>query len=66
MPDIALLKMPQLSVPHTDIGEGMEKPKNVQKPQNHGNDHNGIQDRLNGARHWYIAIDEPEKNSNHN
>jgi hypothetical protein len=54
-----------MSVPHSDIGEGMEKPKNVQEPQHHGNNYDAIQDRLNGARHWYEAIDEPEKNANY-
>jgi len=48
-----------------DPGEG-EKPKSVQEPQNHANNYDGIQDRLDGARHRDEAIDEPEENTNHN
>jgi hypothetical protein len=48
-----------------DIGEGMEQSKDIEEPQNHENDHESIQDRLNGARHRNEAIDEPEKNTNH-
>jgi hypothetical protein len=43
----------------------MEKSKNIQEPQNTGNHHNGIQDRLNRARHRYEAVDKSEKNTNH-
>jgi hypothetical protein len=56
---------PRHSRPHVDPGEGMKKSKNIQEPQDHDNDHDGIQDRLNGARHRYESIDEPEKYSNH-
>ena len=54
-----------LSTPQVEPGE-RKKAKSVQKPQNHANDYDGIQDRLNGARHRYKAIDEPEENPNHN
>jgi len=43
----------------------MKKSKNIQKPQNYGNDHDNIQDRLNGSCHWYEAINQPEENTNH-
>jgi hypothetical protein len=43
----------------------MQESKDIQKPQHHGNDYDGIQDRLDGAGHRYEAIDEPEKNTNH-
>jgi|GEM_PF-5049702 len=43
----------------------MKKSKNIQKPQNHGNDHDCIQDGLNRSLHWYEAIDQPEENTNH-
>jgi len=46
-------------------GEGIKKSKTIQEPQDHGNDHNRIQDRLNGSCHWYIAIHQPEENTNH-
>jgi hypothetical protein len=39
------------SLPHSDTGEFTDKPKNAQEPQDHGNDYDSIQDRLNGARH---------------
>ena len=29
---------------NADPGDGMKNPKNIQEPQNHGNDRNGIQD----------------------
>jgi hypothetical protein len=51
--------------PHVDPGEGMKKSKNIQEPQNHENDHDSIQDRLNGSCHWYEVIDQPEENPNH-
>ena len=50
---------------HADLGKRTDKPENVQEPQDNGNDHDGVQDRLNGARHWYESVDEPEKNANH-
>jgi hypothetical protein len=27
-----------------DIGKGVKQPKNIQQPQNHGNDHDAVQD----------------------
>jgi hypothetical protein len=48
-----------------NIGEGTEKSKNLQKPQNYRNDHDGIQDRLNGSCHWYEAINHPEDNTDY-
>jgi hypothetical protein len=50
---------------HVDIGKVTENSKNVQQPQNDGNDHNGIQNRLYGSRHRDESVDEPEKNTNH-
>ena len=43
----------------------MHNSKNIQEPQNHENDHDSIQDRLNGARHRYVVVDEPEENTLH-
>jgi hypothetical protein len=48
-----------------DLGEGTENSKNTQEPQDNGNNHDGIQDRLNGTRHWYKSVDEPENDTNH-
>jgi hypothetical protein len=33
------------------MGERTENSKNFQEPQDNGNDHDGVQDRLDGARH---------------
>jgi hypothetical protein len=41
-------------LPHPDIGEFTNKPKNAQEPQDHDNDYDKIQDHLNGARHWDV------------
>ena len=43
----------------------MKDPKNIQEPQDHGNDHDGIQDRLDGARHRDEPVNQPEENPNH-
>jgi hypothetical protein len=50
---------------HANIREGTENSKNAQEPQDNDNDHNGIQDRLDRARHWYKSVDEPENNASH-
>jgi hypothetical protein len=52
-------------LPHADMGEGTENSKNVQEPQDNGYNHDGIQDRLNGTRHWYESVDEPKNNTSH-
>jgi hypothetical protein len=41
----------------------MEKSKDIQEPQNHQNDHDSIQDRLNRSCHGYETIDQPEENT---
>jgi hypothetical protein len=41
----------RILLPHSDTGEFTDETKNAQKPQNHHNDYDRIQDRLNGARH---------------
>jgi hypothetical protein len=51
--------------PHVHPREGMEKPKNIQEPQNHENDHDGIQDRLDGSCHRDETVNQPEENPNH-
>jgi len=56
---------PGQSLPHVNRGEGTQKSKNAQKPQDNGNDHNGIHDRLDGARHRDESVDEPENNTNY-
>jgi hypothetical protein len=44
---------------HAKLGEGAKKSKNVQEPQNHGNNYDGIQNLLDRTRHWYVAIHQP-------
>jgi len=48
-----------------DRGERAEKSKNIQKPQNYTDDHNPIQNRLNRSCHRYVAINQPEENTNY-
>ena len=55
---------PRPSLPHVDPGEGMEKSKDIEEPQNHESHHGSIQNRLNGALHRNEAIDEREENTN--
>jgi hypothetical protein len=43
----------------------MQNSKDIQEPQDYKNDHDSIQDRLDGARHRNEAVDEPEKNTNY-
>jgi hypothetical protein len=45
---------PRQLLPHSDLGDFTHEPKNAQEPQDHGNDYDSIQDRLNGARHWDV------------
>jgi hypothetical protein len=45
---------PRQLLPHFDVGDFSHEPKNGQEPQDHGNDYDRIQDRLNGARHWDV------------
>jgi hypothetical protein len=52
-------------LPQSDRGEVMGQSKNIQKPYHHGNDDNGIQNRLYRSRHGNESVDEPEQNTNH-
>jgi hypothetical protein len=56
---------PRQLLPHSDSGEFTNEPKNAQEPQDHSNDYDSIQDRLNGARHGDVIIDEPKNNTNY-
>jgi hypothetical protein len=46
--------VPRKLLTHFDVGDFTHEPKNAQEPQNHGNDYDSIQDRLNGSRHWDV------------
>jgi hypothetical protein len=43
----------------------MKKAKNTQEPQNHENDHDSIQDRLDGSCHGQEAVNQPKENTDH-
>jgi hypothetical protein len=46
-------------------GNGTENSKNVQQPQNHGNNYHDIQDLFDGTCHWNVVIHQPKENANH-
>ena len=48
---------------HAETGDRVHESKDVQHPQDHADDDDGIQDRLDGTRHRYVAIDKPEENT---
>jgi hypothetical protein len=52
-------------MPDVHRGDRMQESKGIQEPQDYTNDDESIQDRLDGARHRNEAVDEPEKNPNH-
>jgi hypothetical protein len=43
----------------------MEESENIQKPQDHDNYDDGIQDGLDRPLHGYKAVHEPQQNSNY-
>jgi hypothetical protein len=45
---------PRQLLPHFDVGDFTHEPKNGQEPQDHRNDYDSIQDRLNGSCHWDV------------
>jgi hypothetical protein len=47
------------------IGDVMHESKGIQEPDDYTNDHQSVQDRLDGARHRNETVDEPEKNPDH-
>jgi hypothetical protein len=61
----AVLAEGRASTPQTHPGNGSEKSKSVQKPQDHGNDHDGIQDPFDSSLHWDVAINQPKENANY-
>jgi hypothetical protein len=50
--------------PHADVREGMKKSEDVQKPQDHGNNHDRIQDGLDRSLHRY-QVDKPKQNADY-
>jgi hypothetical protein len=51
--------------PNVNPGEGMKESKDIQKPQNHANNHYGVQNRLDGRCHWHEAIHQPQQYTHH-
>jgi hypothetical protein len=56
---------PRRLLPHTEIGEIAEKAKDVYQPQDHGDNHDPIQDTFNGPLHGYVVVNHPKKKPNH-
>jgi hypothetical protein len=67
IPAAAILPLPQFIPvglrPNANIGEGMEKSENVEKPQDYADHHDGIQDRLDRPLHRDEVIDQPQQNT---
>ena len=43
----------------------MKQSKYIQQPQNHGNDHDAIQNRLDGSLHWNETIHQPQQDTHY-
>ncbi len=43
----------------------MKESKDIQEPQNHANNHNGVQNRLEGRCHGDEAIHQPQQYTHH-
>jgi hypothetical protein len=41
----------------------MEDPKDIEQPQGHADDHDSVEDRLDGSLHGDETIDEPKKHA---
>ena len=48
-----------------DIRDVAPKSKNLEQPDNNGNDNDGVQNGLYGSGHRYIAVDQPKQNSDY-
>jgi hypothetical protein len=51
--------------PNVNSGDGMKESKNIQKPQDDANNHNGVQNRLDGRCHGDEAIHQPQEYTHH-
>jgi hypothetical protein len=49
--------------PNANIGKGMKKSENIQKPQDNTDHHDGIQDRFDRPLHGDEVVDEPQQNT---
>src|SRR6185295_10843124 len=53
------------SIPDVDSGKGMKQSENIQQPENHGDYHDAVQDRLDGRLHRNEAVHQPQQNTYH-
>jgi hypothetical protein len=49
-----------------NTGKVVEESKNIQEPQDHGNDYDAVQDGLDRSLHWDEAIHQPQQDTHHN
>ena len=54
---------PSVELSQVYPGEVPQQAENVQQPQDHGNDHDGVQNRLYGSRHRDVPVDESQKDA---
>jgi hypothetical protein len=47
----------------SNMGQGAEKPEDVQEPQDNDDDHDSVQDGLDRSLHGDVAVDEPQQDS---
>jgi hypothetical protein len=45
--------------------KGVKEPKNIQEPQNYGNDYDAVQNGLNCPLHGDEAIHQPQEDTHH-
>jgi hypothetical protein len=50
-------------MPYTELGEITEESENLQKPQNHCDDDDGVHDPFDLVLHGDIAINQPQQDS---
>jgi hypothetical protein len=50
---------------NVDPGKGMKQPKNIQDPQNHRNNHDAVQNGLDGSLHGNETIHQPQEDTHH-
>src|SRR5690349_12833226 len=48
------------------LGDVFQQSEDVQEPQHYNDDDHRIENRLDGARHRNVGVDEPEQNADHN
>ena len=50
---------------NVDSGKRMKQTENIQEPQNYGDNHDAVQNGLDGSLHGNEAIHQPQKNPHH-